>query len=73
MARRRGVVESDSDDEFLDILFNGARRAKKLRNRPDNLEEWSEEEFVLRFRISKDTTRRLLNYINDAIKFASDR
>ncbi|XP_063216585.1 putative nuclease HARBI1 [Bacillus rossius redtenbacheri] len=72
--RRRIIIDSDSDDElFLDDMLQHVRSAKKIRDRPDNLEEWSEEEFFMRFRITKQTTRHLMIEINDFIKFRTDR
>jgi hypothetical protein len=59
--------ESDEDDEMLAEIAAHARRPKTIRARPNNFENWDDEEFFIRFRLSKPTVLHLLNDIEHLI------
>lgn len=64
---------SDSDDELLYNLFLRTRKQKKIRQRPDILNEYDDDEFFMRFRLKKDTVLMVLDQINDDLESMTDR
>ncbi|GLV46575.1 uncharacterized protein CBL_20880, partial [Carabus blaptoides fortunei] len=67
-------VLTDSEDE-INFVYNihEPRRAKILRERKNHFEEWDEIDFLNRFRLSKDTVRRVLEQIKNAISNPTNR
>ncbi|XP_068083427.1 putative nuclease HARBI1 [Anabrus simplex] len=65
--------ESDSDDEFLEQMLRRVRKVKRIRPRPNNFEEWDDEEFVKRFRLTKLTALLVLDEIRDQLEHATNR
>lgn len=73
LRRPRLLVESDCEDELLTQYLHNRRRAKNIRPRKNNFEEWNDEEFRTRFRLSKAKTTEILQEIQHRIKFATER
>lgn len=67
------ILDSDTDDEYLEDLIQNARKAKIIRPRTDHFQEWDESEFFMRFRITKLTALNLLDEINDKLEYTTDR
>jgi len=62
--------ENEADDDFVHLaeLVAFPRRAKVIRERPDHFNVWSDEEFLNRFRLKKDTIKFILRLIEQTIK-----
>ncbi|XP_063215794.1 putative nuclease HARBI1 [Bacillus rossius redtenbacheri] len=69
----RLVVDSDSDDDYLEDRLRVMRKAKQIRPRTENFEEWDEEAFCMRYRITKETALLLLTEIEEHLEYTSDR
>jgi len=67
--------ENEADDDFVHLaeLVAFPRRAKVIRERPDHFNVWSDEEFLNRFRLKKDTIKFILRLIEPKIKSQTSR
>ncbi|KAJ9579415.1 hypothetical protein L9F63_024478, partial [Diploptera punctata] len=59
-----GEVQDMSDDEVLYDMLLKTRKLRKIRERPDHIERYDEEEFFVRFRLGKDS----VIFIHDMIR-----
>lgn len=65
---------SDDNDLFdLTLIIAFPRRAKIIRPCTNHIEKWLDQEFIDRFRLSKDTTLFVLDLIEDQISHPSTR
>lgn len=66
---------SDSDDSLFELaeLVAFPRQAKVIRERPDHFQTWRDDEFLQRFRLSKNTVKFLLDVIETKIALPTDR
>jgi hypothetical protein len=65
--------ESDADDEmFYNIAVRG-RIARNFRQRPDNLNLWNDQEFFMRFRLTKLSVLRVLELVEHELEYETDR
>jgi hypothetical protein len=55
------------------IFLNHQRRMYTIRVRVDHMTLWDDQDFRIRFRISKDVVIQVLELINDRISSQSDR
>jgi hypothetical protein len=49
------------------------QRPKTIRFRPNHFEEWDQKDFFSRFRLSSRTVETLLEKIEEAISYPTDR
>jgi hypothetical protein len=49
------------------------RRPKTIRFRPNHFEEWDQKDFFCRFRLCSRTVERLLEEIEEAISYQTNR
>jgi hypothetical protein len=49
------------------------RRPKTIRFRPNHFQEWDQKDFFSRFRLSSRTVERLLEKIEEAISYPTNR
>jgi hypothetical protein len=49
------------------------RRPKTIRFRPNHFEEWDQKDFFSRFRLSSRKVERLLEKIEEAISYPTNR
>jgi hypothetical protein len=49
------------------------RRPKTIRFRPNHFEEWDQKDFFRHFRLSSRTVERLLEEIEEAISYQTNR
>jgi hypothetical protein len=49
------------------------RKPKTIRFRPNHFEEWDQKDFFSRFRLSSRTVERLLEEIEEAICYQTNR
>lgn len=69
-------IFSDSDDsiedieDFENILY---RRPYTIRRRPDHMNFWDDEDFKIRFRLSKNTVNLLVNQIQHLLLYTTNR
>jgi hypothetical protein len=64
---------SDSDDEFFMNLAARGRRVKDVRPRIDNFNVWNDDQFFVRFRLTKPTVLHLLELVEPSLETATDR
>lgn len=65
--------DDDSDDEmFMHIAARG-RMARNFRQRPDHLNLWTDEEFFMRFRLTKVTVLSVLELVEHELEYETDR
>lgn len=62
----------DDDDEIVEFL-NYQRRPYTIRVRINHMEFWDDQDFKVRFRISKEVVIQVLGYINEQISSQSYR
>lgn len=62
----------DDDTEIIEFL-NYQRREYTVRKRIDHMTFWDNEDFRVRFRISKEVVLQVLGYIDDQISSQSER
>jgi hypothetical protein len=65
--------DSDADDEMFFHLAARGRIARNFRQRPDNLNIWSDEEFFMRFRLTKPTVLSVLEMVEHELEYETDR
>ena len=67
--------ESDEDDDFLEfnVIIAFPRRARIFRNRPDHFKGWTEDEFLQKFRLNKNTVRFLVEILDERLAPISTR
>lgn len=65
--------ESDEDDQIMANLAAQGRAARVFRARPNHFERLSDEEFFVRFRLTKPTVLDLFGRIEEAITSPTDR
>lgn len=61
--------EGDSDDSLFELaeLVAFPRQAKVIRDRPDHFQTWRDDEFLQRFRLTKNTVKFILDVIETEI------
>jgi hypothetical protein len=64
---------SDSEDEFFMNLAARGRRVKDVRPRIDNFNVWNDDQFFVRFRLTKLTVLHLLDLVEPSLETATDR
>jgi hypothetical protein len=64
--------ESDEDDEIMANIALGGRAQRRIRPRPNHFDSWNDEEFFVRFRLTKPTVLHLFGLIEDQISAPSD-
>ncbi|KAB0804518.1 hypothetical protein PPYR_01488 [Photinus pyralis] len=62
-----------SDDEEIINFVERPRRRKQFRQRKNHFEEWDDEAFLDRFRLSKDCILAILEQIEEQISYLTDR
>lgn len=65
--------ESDSDDDLRDYINILHRRPYTVRQRPNHFEFWDDEDFRIRFRLSKETVQHILENIEHRLRFPTNR
>jgi len=65
------IIEDD-DVEIVEFL-NYQRRTYTIRVRINHMEFWDDQDFKVRFRISKEVVIEVLGYINEQISSQSYR
>nr|CAH7729137.1 unnamed protein product [Callosobruchus chinensis] len=68
---RENLLEMSDDEDFveaIEILRNARRRRKRYRDRIDHFLLWNDDEFIRRFRLSKQGVRFVVNQIEAQIK-----
>nr|CAD7207158.1 unnamed protein product [Timema douglasi] len=63
----------DSGDEFLMNVALRGRNAKIYRPREDHYAKWTDKEFFVRFRLTKETVLELLDLIREDLETSTDR
>lgn len=63
------LLESSDDEDVINYVVHlgRARRPRIIRRRPHNFEIWDDHDFFVRYRLRKDTVRRVLNHISNII------
>ncbi|XP_023312349.1 putative nuclease HARBI1 [Anoplophora glabripennis] len=64
---------SDEENDLLANIFQNRRKEKRIRERVNHMEYWDEEEFFIRFRLTKDSVRQLLDIIVETLETATNR
>lgn len=65
-------IINDDEQKIVDF-FNLQRRVYTIRVRVDHMNRWDDEDFRIRFRISKDVVRQVLGFMTDQISSQSDK
>nr|CAH7737744.1 unnamed protein product [Callosobruchus chinensis] len=68
---RENLLEMSDDEDFveaIEILRNARRRRKRYRDRIDHFLLWNDDDFIRRFRLSKQGVRFVVNQIEAQIK-----
>lgn len=75
MEEENFFVVSEDDEDILEYvhMINRPRRARLVRERPNHFEKWDDQDFFARFRLSKQTVRRLVTEIEEDIASPTDR
>ncbi|KAJ8912380.1 hypothetical protein NQ315_014748 [Exocentrus adspersus] len=71
MTENANLLDLTDDEDFVDIinmLRNVRRRPQNYRPREDHFLSWNEEDFIKRFRLSKNGVRYIVNLISDNIR-----
>ncbi|KAB0804604.1 hypothetical protein PPYR_01574 [Photinus pyralis] len=66
-------VNSDSDDEMLEGFLQKTRARKRFRQLITLFDEYNDDEFFMRFRLTKPTVAALHEQLVDQIKFQTNR
>lgn len=66
---------TDDEDfvEVINIIRNTRRRPQNYRNRPDHFVIWNDDEFLSRFRFSKQGVRFITQQISRQITSATEQ
>ncbi|XP_063911960.1 putative nuclease HARBI1 [Zophobas morio] len=69
------ILENDwSDDEDIVEFINHERRPYKVSDqRPDHFEKWDDTDFVVRFRLTKNTVLSILELVDNRLETPTDR
>jgi len=62
--------ESNEDDEFIMLAI---RRPRWIRERAEDFDNLDDTDFVTRYRLSKSTVLSILEKIENALEFETDR
>lgn len=65
--------DSDSDDEMMMHIAARGRVAKNVRPRVNHFEIWTEDEFFMRFRLTRPTVLHILDQIENELETPTDR
>ncbi|KAJ8913058.1 hypothetical protein NQ315_006559, partial [Exocentrus adspersus] len=71
MAENANLLDLTDDEDFVEVinmLRNVRRRPQNYRPREDHFLSWNEEDFIKRFRLSKNGVRYIVNLISDNIR-----
>lgn len=70
-----GVLSDDEDFlELVDLIQNRhLRRPKSFQNRSNHFEKWTDDEFLKRFRLSKNGVQFVLHQIMHLITLPTER
>ncbi|XP_018578346.1 putative nuclease HARBI1 [Anoplophora glabripennis] len=66
-------VFSDDDDDFYDGNYIEIRRPYTLRNKPNNLDVWDDDDFFRRFRLTKPTVNLLIIRVQNQLEVIWNR
>nr|CAD7201146.1 unnamed protein product [Timema douglasi] len=74
MANMLTIIDNsdDSGDEFLMNVALRGRNAKIYRPREDHYAKWTDKEFFVRFRLTKETVLELLDLIREDLETSTD-
>ncbi|KAI4469194.1 hypothetical protein MML48_2g00006230 [Holotrichia oblita] len=63
------LLESSDDEDVINYIehLGRVRRPRINRRRPNNFEIWDDHDFFVRYRLQKNTVRRVLNRITNII------
>lgn len=62
------------DEDFLGLVnAMNARRPRTFRERPDQFTRWTDNEFLQRFRLTKNTVANIIESVSPAISSTSRR
>ncbi|KAJ8913903.1 hypothetical protein NQ315_005700 [Exocentrus adspersus] len=64
---------SDEENELLVDIFQNRRREKRIRERVNHMDYWDEDDFFIRFRLTKDSVRQLLDLILERLQTPTDQ
>ena len=67
---QENLLELTDDEDFVEaveILINARRQQKKYRNRINHFVVWNDDEFIQRFRLSKQGVRFVINQVEAQI------
>lgn len=65
-------IEDILDNELINLV-NPQRKAYTVPFREDNIDKWTDNEFLQRYRLSKNTVLRLLENIKERLQHRTDR
>lgn len=65
--------ESDEDDEQFENAALHGRAQRRIRPRPNNFESWNDEEFFVRFRLTKATVLALFGFVEQEISTLTEK
>lgn len=63
--KMQALVDISSDEDFQ--LINNVRKSYTVKERPNYLEEFDDEEFVKRFRLTRESVLYVLDLIEERI------
>lgn len=64
--------QEDISDEEITIMKTTFRRQRTIRNRPNHFNEWDDNDFITRFRLSKASAYSVLDLIASHITHKTD-
>lgn len=65
-------IYSDDEEDFINII-EMPRNLRNFKVRPNQMEQWSDTEFLNRFRLSKDSVENLLQQIQHLLIHPTQR
>lgn len=71
------IDENITDDEdflgLVNVVMNDGRMPRTFRERPDHFTKWKDNEFLQRFRLTKNTVTYIIETVSPAISSISRR
>lgn len=68
-----GIFDSDSGSELEDWVEVVFRKPYVVRERLNHMNMWNDQEFKIRFRLSKETVNNLLEMVQEYLQFPTER
>lgn len=62
------IISDDEDNMDAINIVEAPRRLREFKNRPNHLEDWDDEQFIHRFRLSKMTVEMLFWQIEERLQ-----